>query len=71
MKHPTAPERRRLAGMLAALVAGAIAGGLLIVHARSYAPLIPLLATALVLTIAAIAEDARCPRREGARARRA
>jgi uncharacterized membrane protein YoaK (UPF0700 family) len=51
----TAPKRRRLAGMLAALVAGAIAGGLLIVHARSYAPLIPLLATTVVLTIAATA----------------
>jgi hypothetical protein len=45
----TATERRRLAGVLAALLAGAIAGGLLLVHARTYAPVLPLAATALVV----------------------
>jgi uncharacterized membrane protein YoaK (UPF0700 family) len=44
-----AAERRRLVGVLAALVLGALAGGLLLLHARSYAPAIPLALTLLVL----------------------
>jgi uncharacterized membrane protein YoaK (UPF0700 family) len=42
-------ERRRLVGVLSALVLGALAGGLLLLHARSYAPALPLALTLLVL----------------------
>jgi uncharacterized membrane protein YoaK (UPF0700 family) len=44
-----AGERTRFAGVLAALCAGAAAGGLLLVHARTYAPVLPLVATGLVI----------------------
>jgi uncharacterized membrane protein YoaK (UPF0700 family) len=50
-----ATERARLATVLVALCAGAAAGGLLLVHARTYAPLVPLAATALVVATASIA----------------
>lgn len=50
-----AAERARLAGVLVALFAGATAGGLLLVHARTYAPVLPLVATALVIATASIA----------------
>jgi uncharacterized membrane protein YoaK (UPF0700 family) len=50
--HPGS-ERRRLAAVLAALLAGATAGALLVVHARDYAPLLPLAATLLVVVTAA------------------
>jgi uncharacterized membrane protein YoaK (UPF0700 family) len=42
-------EIPRLAGVLAGLVAGAIGGGLLFLHARSYAPVLPLVLTILVI----------------------
>jgi uncharacterized membrane protein YoaK (UPF0700 family) len=42
-------EMHRLAGVLLGLVAGAVAGGLLFLHARSYAPALPLVITVLVL----------------------
>jgi uncharacterized membrane protein YoaK (UPF0700 family) len=45
----SAAERRRLAGVLAGLLAGAGAGGLLLIHARTYAPALPLAATVLVV----------------------
>jgi uncharacterized membrane protein YoaK (UPF0700 family) len=41
-------EMRRLAGVLIGLVAGAVAGGLLFLHARSAAPVLPLVITILV-----------------------
>jgi uncharacterized membrane protein YoaK (UPF0700 family) len=41
-------EMRRLAGVLIGLVTGAIAGGLLFLHARSAAPVLPLAITILV-----------------------
>src|SRR4051794_14778686 len=44
----TSRERARLTGVLLALVTGALAGGLLLVHARPYAPLLPLVVTGLV-----------------------
>src|SRR4051795_759381 len=47
-------ERGRLAGVLVALFAGALAGGLLLTHARSYAPLLPLMVTALVVASASV-----------------
>ena len=47
-------ERARFAGVLVALCAGAAAGGLLLVHARTLAPALPLLATALVVATAAL-----------------
>jgi uncharacterized membrane protein YoaK (UPF0700 family) len=42
-------EMPRLAGVLVGLVAGAIGGGLLFLHARSYAPVLPLVITVLVI----------------------
>jgi uncharacterized membrane protein YoaK (UPF0700 family) len=50
----TQPERHRLAALLIALTLGAIGGGLLMVHARDFAPLLPLCVSALVVIIAAI-----------------
>jgi uncharacterized membrane protein YoaK (UPF0700 family) len=56
-----ASERARLAGVLVALSAGAAAGGVLLVHARPYAPILPLAATALVVVTASIARRPRGP----------
>src|SRR6266436_4769422 len=49
----TVAERRRLAGVLVSLFAGATAGGLLLVHAHIYAPVLP-----FVITVAAVATAA-------------
>jgi uncharacterized membrane protein YoaK (UPF0700 family) len=49
----TATERRRLAGVIISLFLGAGAGGLLLVHAPLYAPLLP-----FVVTVAAVATAA-------------
>jgi uncharacterized membrane protein YoaK (UPF0700 family) len=43
-------ETPRLIGVLVGLVAGAVAGGLLFLHARSYAPVLPVVITVLVIT---------------------
>jgi uncharacterized membrane protein YoaK (UPF0700 family) len=51
----TRPDERVLAGVLIALLAGAACGGVLVVHLRSLAPLLPLLTTSAVVAIAAIA----------------
>jgi uncharacterized membrane protein YoaK (UPF0700 family) len=51
----TRPDERVLAGVLIALVAGTACGALLVLHAISFAPLLPLLTTASVVVIAAIA----------------
>ena len=48
-------ERRLLAGVLVSLFVGATVGGLLLVYARAYAPVLPLAITILVVTTAAIA----------------
>jgi uncharacterized membrane protein YoaK (UPF0700 family) len=48
-----ATERRRLAGVLFSLFSGAVAGGLLLRYARSYAPVLPLIGVILTLAIAA------------------
>ena len=53
-------ERSRFAGVLVALCAGAAAGGLLLVHARPFAPALPLLATALVVA-GAVLRSAQAP----------
>jgi uncharacterized membrane protein YoaK (UPF0700 family) len=50
----TEPERHRLAALLIALTFGAVAGGVLVEHARDFAPLLPLCASALVVAIAAL-----------------
>jgi uncharacterized membrane protein YoaK (UPF0700 family) len=44
--------RGRLAGVLAGLCVGAAAGGLLLVHARTYAPVLPVIGTLLVIIAA-------------------
>jgi uncharacterized membrane protein YoaK (UPF0700 family) len=51
----TAEERRRLAGVLVSLFVGASAGGLLLVRAHIYAPVLPFVITLGVVTTAAIA----------------
>jgi uncharacterized membrane protein YoaK (UPF0700 family) len=51
----SAEERRRLWGVLISLFLGALAGGLLLVHAQLYAPVLPFVATVLVVATAAIA----------------
>jgi uncharacterized membrane protein YoaK (UPF0700 family) len=48
-------ERRRLAAVLGGLFAGAVAGTLLVLHARTWAPVLPPAITALVVAVAAIA----------------
>jgi uncharacterized membrane protein YoaK (UPF0700 family) len=55
----TEPERHRLAELLIALTLGAVAGGLLMVHARDFAPLLPLCASALVVVTATLRFPAR------------
>jgi uncharacterized membrane protein YoaK (UPF0700 family) len=52
---PSAIELRRFAGVLVGLLAGATAGALLFVHARDYAPVLPLIATVLVIAAASLA----------------
>jgi uncharacterized membrane protein YoaK (UPF0700 family) len=47
-------ERGRLSATLAALVAGALTGTVLMTHASSWAPVFPLAVTAAVLAVAAI-----------------
>jgi uncharacterized membrane protein YoaK (UPF0700 family) len=49
----TVVERRRLAGVLISLFVGATAGGLVLVHAHIFAPVLP-----FVITIAAVATAA-------------
>jgi uncharacterized membrane protein YoaK (UPF0700 family) len=49
----TQDERRRLGGVLVGLFAGAVAGAFLIVHARPWAPVLPLVVSASVVAVAA------------------
>jgi uncharacterized membrane protein YoaK (UPF0700 family) len=49
----TIVERRRLTGVLVSLFVGATAGGLLLVYAHVYAPILPFVITAAVVTTAA------------------
>jgi uncharacterized membrane protein YoaK (UPF0700 family) len=51
-RDSSAPERWRLPRVLLALVAGATAGGLLLTHARTEAPLLPIAATSVVIVAA-------------------
>ena len=57
----SAAERRRLVSVIAGLAAGAAAGGFLLLHARTYAPVLPLVATlaAIVVAAAALRPDGR------------
>jgi uncharacterized membrane protein YoaK (UPF0700 family) len=50
----TGEERRRLAGVLVSLFIGATAGGLLLVHAHVYAPVLPFVVTVASVATAAI-----------------
>jgi uncharacterized membrane protein YoaK (UPF0700 family) len=50
----TAPERRRLGGVLLSLFAGATAGGVLLVHAHRNAPVLTLVVSAAAVATAAI-----------------
>jgi uncharacterized membrane protein YoaK (UPF0700 family) len=62
-------ERRRLRSILISLVIGATAGGLLLIHAPIYAPVLPLVITVGVVAIAAStfrhSAETRKPRVEG------
>jgi len=49
----TGDERRRMRGVLVSLVIGATLGGLLLIHAPIYAPMLPFLITIGVVAIAA------------------
>ncbi len=51
----TVAERRRLAGVLISLFVGATAGGLLLVHAPVYTPVLPFMITLVVVATAATA----------------
>jgi uncharacterized membrane protein YoaK (UPF0700 family) len=55
-------ERRRLAAVILGLLVGAAVGGLLVVHARTWAPLFPLVVSGLVV-IAALPFGRRQPAR--------
>jgi uncharacterized membrane protein YoaK (UPF0700 family) len=48
----SAVERRRLAAVIAGLVTGAAAGALLLVHARPYAAVLPLVVTTFAIASA-------------------
>ena len=48
----SAIEKRRFVGVLVGLLAGATAGATLVVHARVYAPVLPLIVTVLVIATA-------------------
>ena len=50
----THAARRRLAAVLAALFAGAVAGAVLVVHARAWAAVLPLAVSASAVTVAAL-----------------
>lgn len=51
----TGDERSRMRGVLVSLAIGATVGGLLLIHAPIYAPVLPLIITAVVVAIAASA----------------
>jgi hypothetical protein len=48
----SAAELRRLGGVIVGLLAGAAAGAALLVHARSYAAVLPLVVTGVVIATA-------------------
>ncbi|MDX6533039.1 MAG: hypothetical protein QOJ13_3042 [Gaiellales bacterium] len=55
----TPSDRRRLAGVIVGMVAGAAAGAFLLLHARSYAPILPLAVTLAVIAGASFALRSR------------
>jgi uncharacterized membrane protein YoaK (UPF0700 family) len=58
-------ERRRLAAVVVGLVAGAVIGAVLLVHAAAWAPVVPLAVTGLVVAAAARAFPSRRVGRSG------
>lgn len=50
-------ETLRLPGVIIGLVLGAVAGTLLVLHARDWAPVLPLAITAAVVAIAAVLDQ--------------
>ena len=55
-------EIPRLAGVLVGMVSGAVLGGLLVLHARSYAPVMPLAITIAVILLGWRLDNRRVPR---------
>jgi uncharacterized membrane protein YoaK (UPF0700 family) len=51
----TAPAVRRLAGTPVAMVAGAFLGGWMLGHAHRYAPVVPMIVIAVVISVASVA----------------
>jgi uncharacterized membrane protein YoaK (UPF0700 family) len=64
----TVAERRRLTGVLMSLLIGATAGGLLLVHAPIYAPILPFVITLASVATAAIVFRSASQRKNGRRA---
>jgi uncharacterized membrane protein YoaK (UPF0700 family) len=60
----TAAERRRLRGVLISLFAGAATGGLLLVHAPFYAPVLPVAIAVVTVATAAIVMQEPSTRRQ-------
>jgi uncharacterized membrane protein YoaK (UPF0700 family) len=63
--HATVEERRRLRGVLVSLFVGAMAGGLLLVHAHIYAPVLPFVITVAAVATAGIVLRERAPQTNG------
>jgi uncharacterized membrane protein YoaK (UPF0700 family) len=63
----TSAERSRLAGVLVGLVAGVVGGGLLFLHARHYAPVLPLAATTFVILAGRSMQTVHSPATPGTR----
>ena len=57
----TAPAVRRLAGDLVAMIAGAFVGDLMLSHAHDYAPVVPMIVIAVVISVASAALKPRGP----------
>jgi uncharacterized membrane protein YoaK (UPF0700 family) len=57
----TAPAARRLVGTPVAIVAGAFLGDWMLAHAHRYAPVVPLIVIAVVISIASVALKPRGP----------
>jgi uncharacterized membrane protein YoaK (UPF0700 family) len=57
----TAPKVRRLAGDLVSMVAGALLGDWMLSHAHPYAPVVPLIVIAVVISVASLALKPRGP----------
>jgi Protein of unknown function (DUF1275) len=56
-----APAVRRLAGSLVAVAVGAFVGDVMLGHAHAYAPVVPMIVMAVVISVASVALKPRGP----------